>query len=160
MSDPIAEVIATLKNQRDNLTEKLKWMTPTSTKEYELVDTAADRVAMAIKELVVADALENQPAHRKLVRFLLGHEGVTLSVGYDDGLDYELERTTDEDEVCLALEAADMASLYAHVGKKTEWAMVIPYGVHKPETVADFTCNGLIDQWFEGGGGETDRREQ
>ena len=85
----------------------------------------------------------NTPAHVLLVRHLLNNVGATIAV--DDG-----EWSTDEKTILADIEACGSVDLNVLIQGQREWAQIISgHGMAPEETVADFSCDGVIDEWFE-----------
>lgn len=81
------------------------------------------------------------PAHIRLITHLLNNVGATISV---DGEPF----STDRKAILADLDACGSADLTVDVDGQREWAQII-CGLDPDETVADFSCGGVIDEWFE-----------
>lgn len=87
-------------------------------------------------------------AYKDLVRFVLAN-GSTVSVY--DGEEFAVKRSRNFDEIIGAIEAVEEAEIVIRSvrGENIGWALIIPFGVSPDETVADFTDNILMNNWFE-----------
>lgn len=80
------------------------------------------------------------PAYERLIRALLALDA-EISV---DGGDY-----TDSRKLIIEdIEASGSAEILVKVKGKTEWAQIIT-GLDPDETLADFSCGGEIEKWFD-----------
>jgi len=80
------------------------------------------------------------PYHRTLVRHLLSL-GATIEV---EDCDPSTKRAVIIDD----LEASASSEMVVEIDGKREWALIIP-GLDPDETIADFSCNGAIEEWFD-----------
>lgn len=87
-------------------------------------------------------------AYKHLVKhaLALGH---TCSVW--DGEEWQVSHSRKYQNIIEAIESVEEANVVIRVptyGNRVAWALVIPYGLEDDETVADYTDNEFMENWW------------
>lgn len=87
-------------------------------------------------------------AYKHLVKHALA-QGHTCSVW--DGEEWQVSHSTKYQNIIEAIESVEEANLVIRLavgGERIGWAHIIPYGLEDDETVADYTCNEFMENWW------------
>lgn len=86
-------------------------------------------------------------AYKHLVKHSL-NKGFTVSVF--DGEEWQIKRSNKYQAIINAIESVDQSELRIRdkEGVSMGWALVL-CGLADNETVADFSCNEFMDNWFD-----------
>ena len=87
-------------------------------------------------------------AYKHLVKYSLA-QGYNISVW--DGEEWQVSHSNKYKSIIDAIESVEEANIVIRVpeyGNRVAWALIIPFGLEDDETVADYTDNEFMQEWW------------
>ena len=87
-------------------------------------------------------------AYKHLVKYALAQG---CNIGVRCGEEWQVSHSTGYQNIIDAIESVEEANIVMRIpeyGNRVAWALIIPFGLEDDETVADYSDNEFMQEWW------------